>query len=50
MTAQVELKEGRRVRPCSKAVITNNFAGVDPDVSTRGTVGTWADVGPRLTH
>jgi hypothetical protein len=33
-----------RAGPCSQAVITNNFASLDPDISTRGTVGTWADV------
>jgi len=26
------------------AVIAGNFASTDPDVSTRGTVGEWADV------
>ena len=43
-SSQVELKQGRRVRPCCKVVVANNFAGVDPDISTRGTVGEWADV------
>jgi hypothetical protein len=27
-----------------KTLVTNNFASNDPDVSTRGTVGTWADI------
>ena len=28
----------------SADIVTDNFARVDPDISTRGTVGVWADV------
>ena len=38
------LKQGCRDRPCNMVVVTDNLASIDPDISTRGTVGTWADV------
>ena len=38
------LGEKARLETGGAAVVTNNFAGVDPDISTRGTVGTWADI------
>jgi len=41
---QAALIQRLRVRLCGKAVVANNFASMDPDVSTRGTVGRWVDV------
>jgi hypothetical protein len=34
------LGEKARLETGGTDVVTNNFAGVDPDISTRGTVGT----------